>query len=287
MRISIEEYINKNFKLENLISKNSKEFDDIKDYYNNAKKDAIYSYSRIKNYLNQDTKILEVGGGIHLLTNYLMQYYNVTSIEPGNYSDGYANNVDFLRESILKENKNNIYTTTLEKFVTNDKYDFIFSMNVVEHTNDIKNHIECCIKLLRNNSSIIFIECPNYSFPYEPHFREFFIPLYPSFTFKSLKQKKLIKKYGIKKYNNILNNINFNCNFNYIKKIGNIKFVNPIEIIFKRIDEDIFFKQRLFSNFFIKLIYNFIKLTFTKKLLIKFFPKTFYPYLIFTIKKDF
>ena len=27
-----------------------------------------------------------------------MQYYNVTSIEPGNYSDGYANNVDFLRE---------------------------------------------------------------------------------------------------------------------------------------------------------------------------------------------
>ena len=43
MRISIEEYINKNFKLENLISKNSKEFDDIKDYYNNAKKDIIYS----------------------------------------------------------------------------------------------------------------------------------------------------------------------------------------------------------------------------------------------------
>ena len=281
MKISVEEYIDRNFKLENFFSKNSKEYDEIKDYYNNAKRDAVYSYSRIKDYLNKDIKILEVGGGIHLLTNYLMQYYNITSIEPGNYSDGYADNVDLLRDKILKENKNNIYSTSLEKFTINDKFDFIFSMNVVEHTNDIKYHLDCCNKLLRNNNSIIYIECPNYSFPYEPHFKEFFIPLYPSFTFKNLKQKKLIKKYGKKKYNNILNTINFNCKFNFIKKISNINFINPIEIIFKRIDEDVLFKERLFGNFSIKLIYCLIKLMGIKNLLIKFFPKMFYPYLIF------
>ena len=283
--MNIEKYIEENFQLDNLISKNSNDFEDIKNYYENAKKDAIYFYNRINGYIKKDSTLLEVGGGIHLLTSYLGQYYDITSVEPGSYADSYADNIDVLRSQILKKNNSNIHTTTLENFRTTKKYDFIFSMNVLEHTKDIKMHIESCVKLLKNENSILLIECPNYSFPFEPHFYEFFIPFFPKFTFQSLKKNKLIKKYGENKYYNILDNLNFACNFNNIKKITPVKFNNPIESIFNRIKHDQSFKQRILSNFIIKLAYNIIVFLKLEKLLVNIFPIKLSPYLIMEIKK--
>ena len=40
--------------------------------YNNAKADAIFAYHNINKFLDKDKKILEVGGGIHLLINYIL-----------------------------------------------------------------------------------------------------------------------------------------------------------------------------------------------------------------------
>ena len=37
-------------------------------YFNNAKADAIHCYQFIKEHLHKNKKILEVGGGVHLLT---------------------------------------------------------------------------------------------------------------------------------------------------------------------------------------------------------------------------
>ena len=283
---SIESYLKQNFKFEDLISKNCSNYDDIKNYYENAEKDAIYFYNQIKFYLNNNMKILEVGGGIHLLTNYLKQSYDVTSVEPGNYSDGIASNVDLLRNNILKINNQKIHTTTLENFKTNEKFDFIFSMNVLEHTNNIHLHINYCKRLLKNKNSILYIECPNYSFPYEPHFCEFFIPFFPKFTFNNLKKKKLIKKFGEKKYFNILNSLNFNCNTKQIKRINLIKINNPIKDIFNRIEKDSFFKKRILSNLIIRFSYKMILIFKLKNLLTKIFPSALYPYLILKIKKD-
>ena len=281
---NISEFLNQNFKLENLVSKNINDYNDVKNYFQNAEKDAVYFFNQISLYLNNNSKILEVGGGIHLLTNYLKKFYDVTSVEPGSYADGYANNIDVLREQILKFDNSKIYTTKLENFSTNEKFDFIFSMNVLEHTDDIQKHIHCCTKLLRNKDSILYIECPNYSFPYEPHFREFFIPNFPKFTFNKIKKKKLIKKFGEQKYYNILKSLNFKCNFNEIIKLESVQILNPIEIIFNRILNDKFFKQRILSNYRINLIYKIIVKFRLKKLLVRIFPKMFYPYLIMVIK---
>ena len=223
-----------------------------------------------------------MGGGIHLLTSFLSQNYNVTSIEPG----GFTGFTDELRSKIINKNKLNVHTTTLENLNTKDKFDFIFSMNVLEHTQDISSHLETCVKYLKDKNSVIFMQCPNYSFPFEPHFYEFFVPFFPKFTFKYLRKKSLIKQLGKEKYNNILNNLNFDCTYFKLKRLNlPITFTHPLKDIFDRLDSDLEFKKRLFSNNLIKISYNLIKFLKIKSLLIAIFPKFLCPYLIIKLKK--
>ena len=279
--MKIEDYIGKNFSFESFNLQKKKNFNDIKNYYQNAKADSIHCYKTISKYLSKDQKILEVGGGIHLLTNYLNEEYDITSLEPG----GFTEYTDDLRKQILSRKKINAFTTTLENFYTNDKYDFIFSMNVLEHTKDIKSHIKNCLKLLKDENSILFIQCPNYTFPYEAHFYEFFIPFCPKFTFEKLKKKKLIKKLGEKKFYNTLNFLNFDCTYRNIKKMDlNIDFKHPVEEIFLRIKKDKQFKNRILQHFFIRMIYKFIIFLKIEKIIFKLYPMSISPYMIFTIK---
>lgn len=278
----ISNYIEKNFQLEDFKIKDDINNNYIKKYFNNAKADAIYCNELIKKYLVKNKEILEVGGGIHLLTSFLHQNYNINSIEPG----GFADFTDELRNKIVLKNKLNVHTTTLEKFDSNKKFDFIFSMNVLEHTNHIEQHIKSCINLLKDDKSILFIQCPNYTFPFEPHFYKWFIPFFPNFTFQILKKKSLIKEFGKKKYENIFNNLNFDCTYFNIKKLNlPITFINPLKNIFDRLDSDYVFRKRIFKNKIVYIIYKIIKFFKIQKLLILLFPKFLIPYLIMEIKK--
>jgi SAM-dependent methyltransferase len=250
--------------------------------FNNAKADAIHCYQSIEKYLDKDKKILEVGGGIHLLTSFLHQDYDITSIEPG----GFTSFTDELRNKILDQHKLKVHTTTLENFTTDTKFDFIFSMNVLEHTDDIKQHIISCINLLKDEYSLLFIQCPNYTFPFEPHFYKWFIPFFPNFTFSALRRKKLIKELGNDRYENILNNLNFDCTFFKIKKLNvPIKFIHPLRDIFDRIDQDSVFRERLLKNLLARLCYKIIIFLRIKKIITYFFPISLTPYLIMEIKK--
>ena len=278
----IKKYINETLSFQSFGLKNNEDFNFTKNYYENATADAVHCYGSIKKFLKKDKDILEIGGGIHLLTSFLNQEYKITSIEPG----GFTGFTDGIRNQIMNKNKLNIHTTTLEEFKTNKKFDFIFSMNVLEHTKDIINHLNCCVKLLKNDNSIIFIQCPNYTFPFEPHFYEFFLPFFPNFTFKKIKRQKLIKKFGEKNYESILENLNFNCTYSNIKNENfKIQFINPLKDIFDRILVDEKFKERILSNFFVKITYKFIRLLKLEKFLFKFFPNFISPYMVFIIKK--
>jgi len=268
-----------NFNLKNL---NLDSSDDTQRYYQNAQADAIHCYQSIEKYLDKEKKILEVGGGIHLLTSFLNQNYNITSIEPGGFTDF----TDELRNKILDQHKLKVYTTTLEKFKTDSKFDFIFSMNVLEHTDDIKKHIKSCINLLKDEHSLLFIQCPNYTFPFEPHFCKWFIPFFPNFTFVTLRRKKLMKELGNARYENILNNLNFDCTFFKIKKLNfATKFIHPLNYIFNRIDQDSVFKERLLKNLLVRLCYKIIIFLRIKKILTYLYPISLTPYLIIKIKK--
>jgi len=264
----------------NIEKLNSKE---ISEYYQNAKADAIHCYQFIKEHLDENKKILEVGGGVHLLTSFLNQKYDVTSVEPGGFTD-YTNE---LRNKVLSKNNLKVHTNTLENFNTDERFDLIFSMNVLEHTNHIEQHIKSCINLLKDEKSILFIQCPNYTFPFEPHFYKWFIPFFPKFTFQILKKKSLIKEFGKKNYENIFNNLNFDCTYFNIKKLNlPITFINPLKNIFDRLDSDSIFRKRIFKNKIVCIFYKIIKFFKIQRLFILLFPKCLIPYLIMEIKKN-
>jgi len=232
-------------------------------------------YINIKKYLRL--------GGIHLLTRFLHQHYDITSIKPA----GFTGFTDELRNKILEQHKLKVHTTTLEKFITGAKFDFIFSMNVLEHTDDIKEHIASCMNLLKDEYSLICIQCPNYTFPFEPHFYKFFIPFFSNFTFATLRRKKLIKELGKDRYENILNNLNFDCTYFKIKKLNfAIKFIHPLKNIFDRVDQDSVFRERLLKNLLVRLCYKIIIFLRIKKIITYFFPIFLTPYLIMEIKKN-
>jgi 2-polyprenyl-3-methyl-5-hydroxy-6-metoxy-1,4-benzoquinol methylase len=285
----IEEYIS-TFYPKDLVTLNIKDKDKelANTYYENAKADAIFAFSSIKNYLSYNSNILEIGGGLHFLSNYLSyKNYQLTSLEPGGFSDY----IDMMRSNVIKINlskKNLIVNKNLENYSDNyaeEKFDFIFSINVLEHTKNIRTHIEKTLNILSNNG-IILIRCPNYSFCFDGHFYKFFIPFFPEFTFKNLLKNKLINKLGKKNYYYLVNNINFKCSyFNIKKNFHKSKFVNPLKEILNRIETDTAFKKRIFSNLFIKYFYIFISYFRMKSLLIRFFPIYFNPYLIIEIRK--
>ena len=284
MVLSIKDYIEKKFPHKILIKKNYKKS---LWFYENQKADAINGYYFIKKYLNKKKKILEVGGGIQFLSNYLAYLkYSIISLEPG----GFRKEIDLIRNKALRLKESNliIKNISLENFAktSQQKFDFIYSINVLEHTKDISKHLNTQENLLKDYKSIAHIRCPNYTFPFESHLYLFFIPFFPKETFKFFYEKKLIKKYGIKHYFSIMNSLNFNCSYFNIKKIGlNANFTSPIREIFLRINRDPVFKTRILSNKLIKFFYYLTKF-FQIQLLISFiFPKFLSPYLIFNLRK--
>ena len=56
------------------------------------------------------------------------------------------------------------------------------------------------------------------------------------------------------------NYLNFNCTYFKLKRLNlPITFTHPLKDIFDRLDSDLEFKKRLFSNSLIKISYNLIK----------------------------
>ena len=129
------------------------------------------------------------------------------------------------------------------------------------------------MNLLKDEHSLSFIQCPNYTFPFEPHFYKWFITFFPNFTFATLRRKKLMKELGKDRYEYILNNLNFDCTYRNLQKLPlQIKFIHPLQDIFNRLDNDATFRQRLCSNFIVKMCYQLINFLRIKKLLISVFP---------------
>ena len=262
---------------------NSTLLEHAEEYLENALADADFTLATLKPYLNKEIEILEIGGGLHILSSYLQEKgYKITSVEPGNFTSY----VIQLRKNIIEVLKpTNLVNTYLENYIENKKFDLIFSINVLEHVSSVENHLNTQINFLLDKNSICLIRCPNYNVPYESHFFKFFVPLFPQFTFKHIHKKELINLYGFERYNDILKNLNFNCKYTTIKKLFKIKIHNPFVEIFNRISEDEIFRNRMFKSKLIKFLYKFLYKS-NLKILFNFYPKRYYPYLIFEITKE-
>ena len=64
---SIKNFIENNLNIKNFVFKENKNFNDIKNYYENAKADSIYCYSKICDFLRKDKKYLKLVEGFTCL----------------------------------------------------------------------------------------------------------------------------------------------------------------------------------------------------------------------------
>jgi SAM-dependent methyltransferase len=119
--------------------------------------------------LPADAALLEVGGGVFLLSCQLAaEGFAVTSMEPTGYGFGEFKQLgDTVLE--LAEIKPAIAPCKAEDFVSDDRFDFAFSLNVMEHIDVPDEAVARISDVLKPGASYRFL-CANYVFPYEPHF---------------------------------------------------------------------------------------------------------------------
>ena len=154
-------------------------------------KEANFGLHYIKPYIAQlrpNSTILEVGAGPCVLLSQLSFTYDshfFTGIEP--IGPGF----EIFRESLAKLKKRfgfEMHEMGYEQFeeTTEGKYDLIFLINVFEHLLDWEDFMRFTKTRLKQNGRCVIL-CPNYSFPYESHFR---IPviLNKSVTFRIFKK---------------------------------------------------------------------------------------------------
>jgi SAM-dependent methyltransferase len=125
--------------------------------------------------LKPEAQILEVGGGILALALQLTsEGYGVTSVEP--VGEGFSD-ISYIMDVFIgiaeKEDLEfELIKSPIEDYALNHKFDFIFSVNVMEHLKDPYSVLRQLDRGLNSGGKYRFL-CPNYDFPYEPHFGKF------------------------------------------------------------------------------------------------------------------
>lgn len=122
--------------------------------------------------LDPGAEILEVGGGILALAIQLVsEGFKVTTVEPvGEGFTGISLIMEIFSEIARIEDLHfKLIESPIENCTFENEFDFIFSINVMEHLEEpflVLNQIQRILKL---GGKYRFF-CPNYDFPYEPHF---------------------------------------------------------------------------------------------------------------------
>ncbi len=140
--------------------------------------------------LPADASILEVGGGTFLLTYELAREgFAITAIEPTGVGFGAFEELgDIVLELAARDGMApKIVRCKAEEFRSDALFEFAFSVNVMEHIEAPSVAIERISGSLSSGGSYRFL-CPNYLFPYEPHFN------IPTFGSKGLTERLLRRR---------------------------------------------------------------------------------------------
>jgi len=130
-----------------------------------------YIASDLKN-LPADGKILEVGAGSLLLSCQLAREgFQVTALEP--IGQGFSHFRQMSQVILARAAELQCLPTTwnfsAEALSASNIFDYAFSINVMEHVADIACVMSNVARSLTVGATYRFT-CPNYLFPYEPHF---------------------------------------------------------------------------------------------------------------------
>lgn len=122
--------------------------------------------------LPKGAAILEVGAGIMLLSCHLAREgFAVTALEP--ISEGFSQFEkvrSYVMECARRDGiKYNLLECSVEQLEARNSFDLAFSVNVMEHVASVDMALKRIVRSLQPNGIYRFT-CPNYQFPYEPHF---------------------------------------------------------------------------------------------------------------------
>jgi len=117
-------------------------------------------------------RVLEIGAGALLLSCQLCREgFDVTALEPvGQGFSHFGQLQEIVKECAETESRlPHLLACPAEEFVAPVAFDYAFSINVMEHVADwqaVLSRITACLK----TGAHYRFTCPNYLFPYEPHF---------------------------------------------------------------------------------------------------------------------
>ncbi len=140
--------------------------------------------------LQRDASVLEIGAGAMLLSCQLVREgYAVTALEPGGSGFSHLARLRAVVLSVATEAGcvPRVIDRAAESYIEPRTFDYAFSVNVMEHVSDPARVISTVADSLKAHGAYRFT-CPNYRFPYEPHFNM------PTFFSKSLTEKLLWKR---------------------------------------------------------------------------------------------
>lgn len=137
--------------------------------------------------LSETASILEIGGGTFLLTYELAREgFAITAIEPTGVGFGAFEELGDIVLALAARDglAPKVVRCKAEEFRSDFLFEFAFSVNVMEHIEAPGIAIERVSASLSPGGSYRFL-CPNYLFPYEPHFN------IPTFGSKALTERLL------------------------------------------------------------------------------------------------
>ena len=134
--------------------------------------EAKFGYVHVVEYcraIAKDANVLEVGCGSGILLSMLAEEFEnlrFTGLEP------IATGFSALRplNEYVADSGVNIENVRYESYASDERFDFIYCVNVFEHLDDWENFLRWASGLISERGKLLIL-CPNYSFPYEPHFR--------------------------------------------------------------------------------------------------------------------
>ena len=169
---SLEEMSRRGKKVEELIALERPELIELFKTYQNEAVSARQFLQNSLTELSYEAEILEIGGGILALAIQLAsEGFKVTTVEP--VGEGFSN-ISWIMGiySLIAEQENIeflLIKESIENCSFNGKFEFMFSINVMEHLHDPYEVITQLSDSLAESGRYRFL-CPNYDFPYEPHF---------------------------------------------------------------------------------------------------------------------
>ena len=116
--------------------------------------------------------ILEVGAGVLALSGQLAREdFTVTALEPVGIGFDVIESLSCVVVDALSDDGVAVdhLPVRAEELALRDAYDFAFSINVLEHVDDVEVVLDRVVEALRPGGRFRF-RCPNYDFPYESHF---------------------------------------------------------------------------------------------------------------------